>query len=269
MTPPLSDADYRAARWAALPAHRRQHLERMHREKEAKRAGREYRQQQREAAAAAGPHKTCTGCKQSLSVRLFSPKRDGYRPRCRRCESAEAAARKRARQRGWSKAEADAHRAKQRADYRTRQARSGRPSASAARRADVAATWAGYHSLRLEGLIPSDPVVDQEDWEVATQAVRKAWESSGDKQCVGCKQTFPPSAMLPPGPGNFYPGRCNPCARDAWREGYLRTFGRYPAERSRPIVLLDGSEITIGELARRHRERQAGRATRYMRGSYV
>lgn len=258
--PPLTDAEREerkaaaiAARRAAMPAHLRHHIERRNREREARAQRKAYRQAQAEAAVAAEPRKTCTGCKQSLPLSAFHVRKKSGKPiaRCKPCHSAQALA---------------CYYARTGRPGDATGVRSGRPSASAARRAEVAATWAAYHSLRLEGLIPSDPVVDEEDWELTTQAVRQGWERGGDKECIGCKQTVPPSAMLPPGPGNFYPGRCQPCARLARREGHFRVFGSYPAETPRLIPMRDGTEITIGELARRHRERTARRrATRYAR----
>jgi len=215
------------------PAHRRHHLERLRREREAREQRKVYRAEQRAAA----PHKTCTGCKMPLPLSAFSVRKSTGKTiaRCKPCVSAEALA-----------------------HYYAKTGRKvGDLSRKAARRAVVSATWAAYHSLRLEGFIPSDPVTDEEDWELTSRAVREGWERSGDKLCARCNQTVLPSAMLPPGPGNFYPHHCRPCAGEAWRDGYVRVFGHRPPERPRAVILRDGSEITIGELARRHRQREA------------
>lgn len=63
--------------------------------------------------------------------------------------------------------------------------------------------------------------------------------------------------MLPPIPANFYPGKCRSCASAEHREDSFRVYGRV-AEGPPLIPMLDGTSITVAELARRVRERGQG-----------
>ena len=83
--------------------------------------------------------------------------------------------------------------------------------------------------------------------------LRKLWPLSGDKQCASCKAIVPPTAMLPPGPGNFYPGKCQSCAGEEVRANRLKVGCKDP-EGPRPVHLRDGTTVTIGDIARHHRE---------------
>lgn len=120
----------------AKPLHRRQHLERQAREREARRRSREYRQAQREAELAAEPHKVCTGCKQSLPLSAYSPKGPAkFNARCRPCHSAKQAAHKRAKQAAWTAQQREQHRAADRAGWYARQGRVGETGKSLEERA--------------------------------------------------------------------------------------------------------------------------------------
>lgn len=112
-------------------------------------------------------------------------------------------------------------------------------------------------SAQLVGLDPHKRITGEGEWNETVNKLQKLWLQSGDKRCVSCKQTVLPSAMLPPGPANFYPGRCHRCAEAECYENSRRVTGRDP-EGPRRIPMRDGTTITIAELARRHRERERG-----------
>lgn len=126
-------------------------------------------------------------------------------------------------------------------------------------------------TAKLNGTLPAERIDSEEDWAMTASELAKLWPQSGDKVCGTCGETVPPSTMLPPLPGNFYQGKCNPCAREAWEAGRRATYGPVigPLEEPRRIPLRDGTLITVGQLAARHRERQARyRVTRWGRGSF-
>jgi hypothetical protein len=92
---------------------------------------------------------------------------------------------------------------------------------------------------------------------MASSELQSLWLQSGDKECVSCSAVVPPAAMLAPGPANFYPSRCRRCAAAECEANQLKIFGRIAGPR--PILMRDGSIITIAEFARRCRERGAAR----------
>jgi hypothetical protein len=108
----------------------------------------------------------------------------------------------------------------------------------------------------LMGTSPGERINSEQGWDAATSELRKLWMESGEKECVSCKAVVPPSAMLPPGPANFYPGKCRSCARAEYIESHWRVYGRAP-DGPRLIPMRDGTSITVAELARRHRQRSS------------
>lgn len=102
-----------------------------------------------------------------------------------------------------------------------------------------------------------DRIATQERWDMTSPELQGLWLQSGDKECVSCKAVVPPKAMLPPGPANFYPGKCHKCAEAESRENSFRVTGRR-TEGPPLIPMRDGTSITVAEFARRVRERQLG-----------
>jgi hypothetical protein len=92
---------------------------------------------------------------------------------------------------------------------------------------------------------------------VASAELQSLWLLSGDKRCTACDTVVAPAAMRPPGPANFYPGKCRSCARAEYDQNHWRVFGRAP-DGPRLIPMRDGTSITIAEFARRHRIREQG-----------
>ncbi len=230
-----------AARRAAIRPELRQHHERRDREREARRVAKASRDAER-----GGGVRTCSKCSvtQPLSNYPLMPSGNPHAT-CRTCKTAATREAK-------------------------RRARAGLPSKLAVRRGVGPADLKRLNRWlsALDGTNHNERIDSEEGWNMALAEVQRLWTLAGDKKCVACKQIVPASAMIPPGPGNFYSGRCNPCAREAYRAGHLRAFGRHLPETARRIPLRDGSTISIGELAGRHRARQARyRFTRFSRGS--
>ena len=221
---------------AARPAWRNEHLDRLARERNARRVTREYRPAQGEAEST----KRCTKCHQTLPLEAFRVRRKtGVREaRCNPCLSEEARA----------------------AYYK----RIGQPNSGGARgtispaRRRKAVERIARLAAQLNGTGPLERINSEDDWHMAASELRKLWLQSGDKECVLCMATVPPTAMLPPGPGNFYTGKCQSCAAKEYRESCLRA-GYGEPEGLLTIHLKDGSTITVSELARRHRQRELER----------
>jgi hypothetical protein len=177
-----------------------------------------------------------------------------------RAERATAKAREQADLQAAKEAEWAALRAAEIARRRKRQERKRgirqRPL-SPERQREVAAAIPQLIAL-LMGTSPRERICDQQSWEAAANQLRQLWLQSGDKVCVACKATVPPSSLLPPGPATFYPGKCQRCAAAVYGEHHRSVFGSEP-QGPRSIAMLDGSRITIAELARRHREREQAR----------
>jgi hypothetical protein len=137
-------------------------------------------------------------------------------------------------------------------------------AAKAERKRKALAERASHLIALLNDTAPGERISDTEGWDRVTAELRKVWPLSGDKQCTECRAVVPPTAMLPPGPGNFYQGHCNGCATASYRanRAALGLACGCP-----PLILLkDGSRVTVGEIARRHlrrdRERRARRSRR-------
>ena len=206
-----------AARRARRPAWRKAHADRINREREARATSREYRRAQSEANRGAG--KPCRLCKQTLPLSAF-----GFgSSRCKPCLAAAARGR-----------------------YQRKRARSQRNGTTSERIAHLTSL--------LMGTNPDERISTDEGWNMTQAELDRLWLTSGDKECVSCKAVVPPSALPPPGPANFYPGHCRPCAHAEYRRHSLRVFGTYP-EGAPLIPMLDGTSITVAELARRHRNR--------------
>ena len=239
--------------------------------------------------------KGCRGCGTTKPTADFEQlPSGGLRGICRDCRAAQKAAQKRNARAAWK--ETPAYRAHVERQEREREAREARKAYAreqreAAQRAERAAVEAADEARRRKreqrkrgirkrpltaekqrevagevdrlvslmlGTHPTERINDQSTWEATTTALRKLWLQSGDKVCISCHRVVLPTAMLPPGPGNSYPGKCNSCATAACHENIRRVTGR-PPEGPRPISMRDGSVITIAEFARRVRERQLSR----------
>lgn len=227
-----------AARRAARPAWRNAHFDRQARECEARTTAKEYGRAQREAARSEGT-KHCSGCDRTLPVGDFSRhKRWGLQHRCKPC-MAEAA----------------------RASYHRRLGQSGtgvpRGSISPDGQRKAAERIAHLTAL-LHGTAKGERISSQDGWEATMAELHTLWSQSGDKECVSCKAMVPPSAMLPPGPANFYPGHCRSCARIVSEGSHRAAYGPPigPLQGPPKLLLRDNSRVTIAELARRCRERE-------------
>jgi len=261
-------AEARAARRAALAPHQRQHLERQEREREARVVSKEHRKAQRDTQLAAEPHKTCNACSQSLPLSAFEVKdkaKGTLRGTCGDCRKAATAAQRRAERAALNDEEREKanaairdryHRAKSgtaRGPQRRKQWTRRDPGTAAAEAEEVV-----HLSSLLLGTHPSERLTTEGEWAAVTSKLHQLWLRSGDKVCTFCGRLVPPTAMLPPGPANFYPGKCQSCASTEALANHLRVTGR-PFEGPRPIPMRDGTSITIAELARRHRERERER----------
>ena len=239
--------------------------------------------------------KECRQCGATKPVAAFEQlPSGGLRGICRGCRAAQKAAQKRDARAAWKETPAyRAHVERQEREREAREARKvyAREQREAAQRAESAALEAAEEARRrkreqrkrgvrkrpltaekqrevatevdrlvslLMGTHPAERINDQTTWEATTTALRKLWLQSGDRVCTSCHRVVPPTAMLPPGPGNSYPGKCNSCATAECHENTLRGTGRR-FEGPRPIPMRDGSIITIAEFARRVRERQLSR----------
>jgi hypothetical protein len=268
----LLKAEAIAARRAARAPWQNAHVDRINREREARRISKEFRQAEREAEGAA--RKSCSACGQSLPLDSFSPAfRDRPTARCKACVAAATRdryhrdldkARSRTRNRparterplrASERPRRTTEEREQRAAERQRIANE-RARKQAERHREAAERVTQLTAL-LMGTSPGQRITTEQGWDVAASELRRLWLESGDKVCIQCKAVVPPSAMLPPGPANFYPGKCRSCASAESRAHSERVFGPYIGPR--PILLRDGSTITLAEFARRHRERELGR----------
>jgi hypothetical protein len=130
-------------------------------------------------------------------------------------------------------------------------------AAKAERKRQAIAARASHLIALLNGTAPGERISDTEGWDRVTAELRKVWPLSGDKQCTECGAVVPPEAMLPPGPGNFYEGQCRGCSTASYRANRAAlgiACGDPPL-----ILLKDGSRVTVGEIARRHHERERNR----------
>jgi hypothetical protein len=224
-----------ASRRAARPAWQNAHADRINREREARETAKEYRRAQWQAELVA--QKQCSSCAQTLPLTSFGIARGKPRARCTAC-----------------------HNEVNRRLYYTRQGRSEigaeRGSVSPERQRKAAERIAHLTAL-LMGTSPGERIASEEGWDMATSELQSLWLQSGHKECVFCRAVVPPSAMLPPGPANFYPGHCRKCARQAYETETIRVFGKVSQPRLLPMR--DGTSITLGEFARRHRERGQAR----------
>jgi hypothetical protein len=130
--------------------------------------------------------------------------------------------------------------------------------AKATERQRIAAERIARLTSILMGTHPEERITSEERWNMATSELQSLWLRSGDKECVSCRTVVPPTAMHPPGPANFYPGKCRSCARMEREESLRRTFGPLigPLWGPRKIPMKDGTSITVAEFARRVRERK-------------
>lgn len=238
------------------------HADRVHREREARRVSKEYREAQRVAEGT----KPCTSCGQALPLDQFSPSfRDRPTARCKPCSAAATRARyhadlTKARNRTRNRPvdperERKAAERERRASERLQRLSDDRQRKTDERRR-LAAERIAQLSALLRGTAEGPRISSEEQWDVTTSELHRLWLQTGDKECVSCKAIVPPTAILPPGPANFYPGKCHSCAEADVRENTLKVTGR-PCEPAL-VPLLDGTSITLAEFARRHREREQG-----------
>jgi hypothetical protein len=247
-----------SARRAARPAWKNAHNDRLARERQARQIAKEYRQSLRPEG------KQCKDCGEVKPLDAFEMHPSGTpRATCRDCRAnlkaerrREAASVAKAQREAAKEAEQAAAREaalarrRKREDYRKGIRK--RPI-SPDRQREAAERIAHLTSL-LMGTNPTERITSEQGWDMTTSELQRLWHQSGDKECVSCKVVVPPSAMLPPGPANFYPGRCRTCAAAQAREVHWIMFGKEPAA---PLIpMLDGSSITVATLARRVRERE-------------
>lgn len=235
----------RGERRAARPAWRNEHFDRRERELEARQRRQEYRLKQAEAkaVAAANGEKQCSRCKLTLPLGSFSLEGTGKpTARCKSCAATVARER-----------------------YHRKHGRSGsgtamgpRGTISPEKRREAAERIAHLTSL-LMFANSNERITSQEAWNVTTSELEKLWHLSGDKECASCGAVVPSTAMRPPGPANFYTGKCNSCATEASEAAHRATYGPLigPLPGPPKIPMLDGSRITVAEFGRRVRERQA------------
>lgn len=262
-----------SARRAARAPWQNAHVDRQDREREARRIAKEYRETQREAVNAAG--KQCSRCAQTLPLDCFSPAhRDRPTARCKPCVAAVtreryhsdlAKARSRTRngtpnsERRRMSAERQGmadDRARRQAAELARQQAAERQRKREEQQRKIAERVERL-TAQLTGTAAGERIASEERWDKAVSELRQLWLQSGDKQCISCKAIVPPTAMLPPGPANFYPGKCRPCVSAEYAARHRQVFGTAPP--GPPLIrLLDGSAITVAELARRVREREQG-----------
>lgn len=237
--------------------------------------------------------KYCPGCGQTLPASAFYTRTDGrLSSRCKKCKSAANAARQRARTAARN-ADPEVIRARQQHAERVLREREARELArrvarQAARPAAQKCTGASvklrgdrrkavqpvspeqlaanrervdYLLLLLSDRHPTEQIATEQSWNAAYAEVDRLWYVSGDRECVACHRRVAPTEMLPPMPGNGRPGMCRPCAAYAEEENHRRTFGPLigPLPGPTKLRMRDGTWITLGELARRHRARTHGR----------
>lgn len=237
-------------RIASRPAWQRAHAERQRREREARDIRRVYSAAKRIAEAAPIPpeslspsqqtphHKRCSRCAQTLPLLQFRLAANAKpESRCKPCK-VEAVRECKQRKR-WAPGSSALI---QRDDPEIRR--------QLAERVD-------HLAALLMGTAASERINSQERWESVTDELQNLWSRSDRRVCVGCAQSVPPQQMRPPGPANFYSGKCNACARAEREESVRRTYGPLigPLRGPRRIPMRDGTTITVAELARRHRER--------------
>ena len=276
-----------AARRAARAPWQNAHADRMAREREARRVARE---------AAQNTERPCKDCGDLKPPSAFELLPSGsLRGSCRDCRSAQKVDRKRearAARKLTPEYQAELVRRELEREQRREERQAAKDQELAKLQAAKEVEWAAVRAAELErrrkrmerkrgvrrralspeklqeiakripqlvsllmGTNPGARIADQQSWEAIASELRQLWPQSGGKVCETCKATVSPSAMRPPGPANFYPGQCNRCARKAHLQDHRRVFGREP-EGPRPIAMLDGSTLTIADLARRHRERE-------------
>lgn len=246
-----------SARRARRAGWQNAHVDRINREREARETAKEYRRSQREAEGAAAETKPCSSCKRILPLDSFHLHKNGSRrPRCKSCRSAEDRTRYYS-QPGRSdtgvRKRTICPERRRRAAERLLKETAERERKAAEHQRKLAERIAYLTSL-LMGTDPGQRIASEEGWDVAISELQSLWLQSGDKECVSCKAVVPPTAMRPPGPANFYTGKCNRCASAEYRECSLRVFGSVSV--CRQISLRDGTSITVAEFARRCRERQ-------------
>ena len=229
----------RKAARASRPAWQNAHADWLAREQEARRIAKEYRQAQREAERVAEGTKKCPGCLEALPLDAFPVHKGGKRQaRCKPCWNAYIRAR-----------------------YHKKMGRSGSGAAKGSispERKREAAERIAHLVSQLHGTDPSQRICSQEGWDMAVSELQRLWLQSGDKECVACKATVPPSAIRPPGPANFYTGKCNDCAHLAWEANHRATYGPLigPLPGPPKLRMKDGTSITVAQFARRVRERE-------------
>lgn len=228
----------RAYRRAALEPHVRQHIERREREQEARRIRREYRALQRSNGV-----RTCSKCNQTKPLDNYPLMPSGNpHATCRTCKAAMV------------------REAKRRKTLGLAPRRNGRT-------ADVGADLERLTQMAsaLAGTNPNERIVSEQGWNNLADELENLWLQSGDKTCISCKQVVPPTAILPPSPGNSYPGRCNGCAHIAWETNHRSVVGPLigPLPGPRKIPMRDGTSITVAELARRVAARASPIQTRF------
>lgn len=239
--------------------------------------------------------KECRQCGAPKPQAAFEPlPSGGLRGICRDCRAAQKAAQKRNARAAWKQTPAyRAHVERQQREREAKEARKAyaREQREAAQRAESAAVEAAEEARRrkreqrkrgvrkrpltaerqreiaaevdrlvslLMGTHPTGRINDQTTWEVTTTALRKLWLQSGEKVCISCHRVVAPAAILPPGPGNSYPGKCNSCAEAESRLNSFRVTRR-GSEGPPLIPIRDGTAITVAEFARRVRDRQMSR----------
>jgi len=239
----------------------------------------------------------CPGCEKTLPVtEFYNHPRSGLYVHCRPCNSAANRARYRevreqklAAMEPWERENVERRQreqeARQRANAAKREERDALKAVKEAQRAeDEACKAAAKHRRKygparpravslererlnaervaylvalLSGTTRDHRISTDEQWDMIATELSKLWLQSGDKACTACGQDVPAAQMHAPGPANFYPGKCKPCVRSEYERRTIATYGCLPTPRMLPM--LDGTEITIGELARRHRAREATR----------
>lgn len=227
------------------------HVDRVKREQEARLRTREQRTAQREAELSGG--RQCRSCGEVLPLDCFYL----FKPRspCKACCGDPVASREVAPPEPLASREiappvaetAQTDQVNAPAEMRRRKRRPRRVSPERQRAAEERAS---YLAALLKGTAPGERINDAETWNSAMAELRKLWHQSGDKQCISCNAIVPPTAMLPPAPGNFYEGQCQSCAKQAFEDNRRAALSAYVRLQEGPRVhLRDGTSISIRELA--------------------
>lgn len=253
-----------AARRAARPAWETAHFDRLARERQARQTTAEYHKLQRETRRAADSRQ-CVKCEEQKPLSAFEAHSNGnLRSTCRDCRAARKAelrapAQALAKEQREAAKEAEREAAAREEELRRRKrvdrARGIRKQPLSPEKQQEAAERISYLTGLLLGTNPHQRIHTEQGWEMTTSELQKLWLHSGDKECASCEKIVPAAAMLPPGPANFYPNKCRDCAAAEYREQHLQHFGR-PHRGAPRIPMLDGTSITVAELARRFRARQ-------------